>query len=140
MSLNTAITKLLNISYPILLAPMDIVADARLTKAVRCGWVGDLGWTYADEQWLTRELDLLEKFQLRSGVGFITLSIAKQPKLLDLVLERKPAAVMLSFGDPRPFVDRIKRIGATLMCQIQTIALEKDAAAAGADILVAQGT
>lgn len=141
MPLNTAITKLLNISYPILLAPMDLVADARLTKAVsNAGGLGILGGGYGDEQWLARELDLLEQFQARFGVGFITWSMAKQPKLLEMVLERNPAAVMLSFGDPKPFVDRIKRTGAILICQIQSIALAKDAAAAGADILIAQGT
>ena len=59
----------------------------------------------------------------RFGVGFITWSMAKQPKLLDIALERKPAALMLSFGDPRPFVDRIKRAGALLVCQIQSIAM-----------------
>jgi nitronate monooxygenase len=73
-------------------------------------------------------------------VGFITWSMAKQPKLLDLALERKPAAVVLSFGDPQPFVDRIKRSGALVICQIQSIALAKEAAAAGADVLIAQGT
>ena len=35
----------------------------------------------------------------RVGVGFITWSMARQPRLLDLVLERRPAAVMLSFGE-----------------------------------------
>ena len=34
------------------------------------------------------------------GVGFITWSLARQPALLDLALEHRPAAVMLSFGDP----------------------------------------
>jgi nitronate monooxygenase len=66
--------------------------------------------------------------------------MAKQPKLLDLVLERKPAAVMLSFGDSAPFVERIKRAGAVLICQVQTLAMAKQAVAAGADVLIAQGT
>lgn len=141
MSINTPITKLLGISHPILLAPMDLVADGRLTVAVTAaGGFGILGAGYGDEQWLTRELDLLEQAHTRFGVGFITWSMAKQPKLLDLALERKPIAVVLSFGDPRPFVDRIKRSGAIVICQIQSIALAKEAAAAGADVLIAQGT
>ncbi len=141
MSLNTRITQLLGILYPILLAPMDLVAGARLTAAVSdAGGLGILGGGYGDEQWLTRELDLLEQSRARFGVGFITWSMAKQPKLLDLVLERKPAVVMLSFGDPRPFVERIKRTGSILICQIQSIALAKEAAGSGADILVAQGS
>ena len=141
MSIGTPLTKRLGISHPILLAPMDVVADARLTAAVSAaGGLGILGGGYGDEQWLARELDLLANFQARFGVGFITWSMAKQPKLLDLVLERKPAAVMLSFGDPRPFVERIKRADAVVICQVQSIALAKEAAASGADILVAQGT
>ena len=47
---------------------------------------------------------------------------------------------MLSFGDPKPFADRIKRAGALLICQVQSLGLAREAAAAGADILVAQGT
>lgn len=141
MSISTPITNLLGISHPILLAPMDLVADARLTAAVTAaGGFGILGGGYGDEQWLARELDLLDQSHTRFGVGFITWSMAKQPKLLDLALEHKPAAVMLSFGNPGPFVDRIKRTGAILICQIQSFALAKEAAAAGADVLVAQGT
>ena len=120
MSISTPITKLLGISYPILLAPMDLVADARLTAAVTAaGGFGILGGGYGDEQWLIRELDLLGDTGVRFGVGFITWSMAKQSKLLDLALERKPVAVMLSFGDPRPFVEKIKGHGAVLICQIQ---------------------
>src|SRR4030095_10982895 len=141
MSISTSITKLLGISHPILLAPMDLVADARLSVAVTAaGGFGILGGGYGNEQWLTRELDLLDESHTRFGVGFITWSMAKQPKLLDLALEHKPTAVVLSFGDPQPFVDKIKRSGAILICQIQSIVLAKEAAAAGADILVAQGT
>jgi nitronate monooxygenase len=141
MPLDTPLTQTLGIARPILLAPMDLIAGARLTAAVStAGGLGILGAGYGDEPWLTRELDLLAQSRARFGVGFITWSLAKQPRLLDLVLERRPAAVMLSFGDPKPFVERIKRAGAFVVCQVQSIALAREAAAAGADILVAQGT
>jgi nitronate monooxygenase len=120
---------------------MDLVADARLTAAVSAaGGLGILGGGYGEEGWLTRELDLLARSGTRFGVGFITWSLATQPHLLDLALERRPAAVMLSFGDPRPFVEPIKRAGAQVICQIQSLAIAREAAAAGTDILVAQGT
>jgi nitronate monooxygenase len=120
---------------------MDLVADARLTAAVSAaGGLGLLGGGYGEESWLTRELDLLECSGVRFGVGFITWSLAKQPRLLDLALERRPVAVMLSFGDPLPFVARIKGAGAQVICQVQSLAIAREAAAAGADILVAQGT
>jgi nitronate monooxygenase len=141
MALNTRLTRLLAIEHPILLAPMDVVADARLTAAVSAaGGLGLLGAGYGDRAWLTRELDLLSTSRQRFGVGFITWSLSKQQHLLELALERRPAAIMLSFGDPAPFIPRIKEGGAIAICQVQSLASAKLALAAGADVLVAQGT
>jgi nitronate monooxygenase len=47
---------------------------------------------------------------------------------------------MLSFGDPAPFVPAIRAAGSVLVCQVQSIAHTRAALAAGADIIVAQGT
>jgi nitronate monooxygenase len=141
MALATRLTGLLGLTHPVLLAPMDIVADARLTAAVSsAGGLGLLGGGYGDAAWLARELDALGATRLRFGAGFITWRLARQPALLDMVLERRPAAVMLSFGDPRPFAGRVHAAGAKLICQVQSLAMAKDAVAAGADLLVAQGT
>jgi nitronate monooxygenase len=137
--IHTALTDMLGIRHPVLLAPMDLVADATLAAAVSAaGGFGIIGAGYGDESWLKRELDAAGK--ARIGVGFITWSMARQPRLLDLTLERKPAAIMLSFGDPAPHADRIKRTGALLICQVQSAAMAKDAVAKGANIIVAQGT
>jgi nitronate monooxygenase len=46
---------------------------------------------------------------------------------------------MLSFGDPTPFTGRIKDAGCKIICLVQTLAQAKEAAAAGADIIIAQG-
>jgi nitronate monooxygenase len=59
--------------------------------------------------------------------------------LLDLVLNHAPAAVMLSFGSPKPFASRIKDAGAKLICQIQCLEHAREAVLAGADVIVAQG-
>jgi nitronate monooxygenase len=137
---DTPLTRLLDIAHPVLLGPMDLVADAHLTAAVSAaGGLGLLGGGYGDEAWLVRELDRLAASRQRFGVGFITWSLARQPRLLDVALEREPVAIMLSFGDPLPFVDRVKRAGAAAICQVQTLALARDAVAAGADVVVAQG-
>jgi nitronate monooxygenase len=141
IAVTTPVTQLLGINYPILLAPMDLVADGHLVAAVdAAGGFGILGGGYGEEKWLVRQLDMLAQSKARFGVGFITWSVAKQPRLLDLVLERRPVAVMLSFGSPLSFIERIRRTAAIVICQVQSVALAKEAAAAGADILVAQGT
>ncbi|MGP0090033.1 MAG: NAD(P)H-dependent flavin oxidoreductase [Xanthobacteraceae bacterium] len=138
MAISTRLTELLRVKHPILLARMDRVADGRLAALVsHTGGFGIIGASYGDEAWLTRELDAAG--DARVGVGFITWSMARRPRLLDLALERRPPAVMLSFGDVRPHAPTIKRAGALLICQVQTLGQAKDAAGNGADILVAQG-
>jgi nitronate monooxygenase len=138
MPISTRLTGLLRIEHPILLAPMDVVADGKLAATVsEAGGFGIIGGGYGNEAWLTRELDVAGG--ARVGVGFITWSMAKNPRLLDLALERKPAAIMLSFGDVKPHAAKIKRAGALMLCQVQTVEQAKDAVANGADALIAQG-
>jgi len=138
MPISTRLTELLGIQHPIISAPMAMVADAKLATAVsKAGGFGILGGGYGDEAWLTHELEIAG--DARIGVGFITWSMAKNPRLLDLALERKPAAIMLSFGDVAPHADKIKKAGALLISQVQTVKHAKAALANGADILIAQG-
>src|SRR5215204_1842220 len=137
MPILTRLTERLGVTHPIMLAPMDLVADGKLAATVsRAGGFGIIGGGYGDEAWLTRELNAAG--EARIGVGFITWSMAKQPRLLDLVLERKPAAIMLSFGEVMPHAAPIKKAGALLICQVQTLQQAKEAVASDADVIVAQ--
>ena len=141
MPISTPLTARLGIRHPILSAPMDVIAGARLTAAVSAaGGFGILGGGYGDEAWLKRETARLADASDSFGIGFITWSLAKQPALLDIALEARPRAIMLSFGDPAPFAPRIKSSGALLICQVQDEAMARQALDAGADILIAQGT
>jgi nitronate monooxygenase len=137
--LQTALTELLDIEHPILLAPMAGVSGGALASAVSAaGGLGLIGGGYGERAWLERELAAADK--ARVGVGFITWSLARQPELLDLALEREPPALMLSFGDFRPFLTRIRRSTAKLIVQVQTLAQARLAVAEGVDVIVAQGT
>ena len=138
MPLQTPLTKMLGTRHPVVLAPMDLVADARLAMAViDAGGYAFLGGGYGDQAWLERELSLLH--ERRFGIGFITWSLARKPHLLDVALQARPDAVWLSYGDVSPFAQRIKASGARLVCQVQTEQSAREALDAGADILVAQG-
>jgi nitronate monooxygenase len=139
MAIRNRLTQTLGIEHPVLLAPMDLVSGGRLAAAVsQAGGLGMLGGGYGDGDWIDREW--ARAGNARIGCGFITWSLAKRPGLLDTVLARQPAAVMLSFGDPQPFAAAIHAAGARLICQVQTAAQAREAADAGADVIVAQGT
>ncbi|MBU0724094.1 MAG: nitronate monooxygenase [Alphaproteobacteria bacterium] len=138
MPIRTRLTERLHLRHPILLAPMALVSGGRLASAVSAaGGLGMIGGGYGDAEWLAREFAAAGN--QRIGCGFITWSLAKQPHLLDIALDHKPAAVMLSFGDPAPFAARVRQAGIPLICQVQTLAHAREALAAGADIIVAQG-
>lgn len=140
MTLSTRLTQMLGLQHPILLAAMDLVSDARLALAVsRAGGFGILGGGYGDRAWLEGQLPTLRESGQPFGVGFITWSLARRPQLLDLVLDSKPTAIWLSFGDPAPFAEPIKAAGCKLICQVQTVAMAREAVEKGADIIVAQG-
>jgi nitronate monooxygenase len=136
--LATRLTRTLDLRYPIVSAPMAFAAGGALAAAVsRFGGLGLIGGGYGDPAWLERQFAAAAGE--RVGVGFITWSLRKSPSLLTGVLKHRPAAVMLSFGDPRPFVDEIRGAGAALICQCQDMAHVMDAVDVGADVVVAQG-
>lgn len=137
-TLTNRLTRALNIRHPIVLAPMAFASGGALAAAVtRAGGLGLIGGGYGDATWLEEQFAAANGE--RVGVGFITWSLRKSPALLTQVLRHKPAAIMLSFGDPRPFVDGIRGAGATLICQCQNIGHVADAIDVQADIIVAQG-
>jgi hypothetical protein len=139
MAIRNRLTELLGIEHPVLLAPMDLVSGGRLAAAVsQAGGLGLLGGGYGDGEWIEQEWG--RAGNARIGCGFITWSLAQRPELLGVALAHRPAAVMLSFGDPTPFVSSIHAAGTRLICQVQTLAQAREAMAAGADVLVAQGT
>src|SRR6478735_9908461 len=101
MTIQNRLTETLGIEHPVLLAPMDLVAGGRLAAAVsQAGGLGLLGGGYGnDGAWIDREWE--KAGNARIGCGFITWSLAKQAEMLDVVMTtHRPAAVMLSFGDP----------------------------------------
>jgi nitronate monooxygenase len=139
MSIRTPLNDLFDIKHPVLLAPMAGVSGGALAAAIsNAGGLGLIGGGYGDADWLMHQFDAAG--DARIGVGFITWSVAQQPHLLDLALDRNPAALMLSFGDFKPFLGQIRDTQTTLIVQVQTLDQAREAVAAGVDAIVAQGT
>jgi nitronate monooxygenase len=133
-------TAMFSLDYPIVSAPMGSVAGGRLAAAVsNAGALGLVGGAYGDPEWLRSELSKVRSGTTRPwGVGLITWHATQE--IVDLALSYEPHAFLLSFGDPGPFVSAIKEAGCTLICQVQDVEEGRAAKAAGADIIVAQGT
>ncbi|WP_367322071.1 NAD(P)H-dependent flavin oxidoreductase [Streptomyces sp. HUAS ZL42] len=140
MALSTAFTKLFGVRHPIASAPMGGSAGGALAAAVsRAGGLGLLGSGGGDPDWLARELPILANGTDKPwGIGFLTWRI--DAAAVERALEHRPTAVMLSFGDPSPFAERIRRAGVALILQVTDLEEARRAVDVGADVIVAQGT
>jgi nitronate monooxygenase len=140
MALSTRFTRLFGVRHPIALAPMGGSAGGALAAAVtRGGGLGMVGVGGGDRQLLDRELSIVAAGTDQPwGVGFQTWAI--EAGAVERALEYGPRAVMLSFGDPSPFVEVIRRAGAALILQVTDLEEARQAVDLGADVIVAQGT
>jgi len=146
--IRTRLTERLGLDLPLMLAPMALAGGGDL--AVACaeagafglvgGGYGDLAWTRREWQIAARRLANTAAAQ-RVGCGFITWKLDQDASALDWVLDQPlaPKAIFLSFGDPRPYAERIRAAGARLICQVQFLDQVPLAVEAGAEIIVAQG-
>ncbi|MFW8635458.1 NAD(P)H-dependent flavin oxidoreductase [Cribrihabitans pelagius] len=136
--MRTRLTEALGITCPVIQAPMAFAAGGALARAVSsAGGLGMIGGAYGDAAWIGQQFDIAAG--ARVGCGLITWKLAEQPHLLDRVLERDPAALFLSFGNPAPFAPAIRNAHVPLICQVQTLRDARQALDCGAEIIVAQG-
>jgi nitronate monooxygenase len=146
-ALNTRFAQRFHLTTPLALAPMALATGGALAAAcAQAGALGLVGGGYGDLAWTQREYTLATELlkgdapsHARLGCGFITWKLDENAEALDWVLTQKPCAIMLSFGDPRPYAARIAQAGAQLICQVQRMDQVPHAIEAGASVIVAQG-
>jgi len=126
----------------------QVSGGALAAACARAGALGLLGGGYGELSWLQTQhalaLQILQddaQALKRIGCGFITWTLDEDASALDWLLDQShtPAALMLSFGDPRPFAARIAKRGVPLICQIQRLEQLPWCLEAGAAVIVAQG-
>jgi nitronate monooxygenase len=140
MGLRSALTDMFGIEHPIVLAPMGGVAGGRLAAAVaEGGGLGMIGGGRGDADWLGRECALAAGGTERPW-GIWLLNWAIDHDALAAAIAWRPAAIMLSFGDPAPFAPAVRAADIPLIVQVTSMAEARRALEVGADVVVAQGT
>lgn len=136
--LKTAFTERFGIDHPIMLAPMDKVADGRLAAAVtQAGGLGMIGGGYGERDWL--QSAIAESGNHPVGIGFITWSLRDKLDLLDIALASSPSLLMVSFGDAAEIVATAHSKGIACCWQIHRLEQARQAIDAGVEVLVVQG-
>jgi nitronate monooxygenase len=140
MTLRTALTVRFGIDHPVVLAPMGGVAGGALAAAVsEGGGLGLIGAGSGNQRWVQRECGIAKAATSNPwGIGFLTWGLTHE--VLDAAIAQEPSAIMLSFGDPKPFVDTIRATDIAVMVQVTSMEEARRALEVGADVIVAQGS
>ena len=142
--MDTALCEALGLEHPIVQAPIGSATCPELAAAVAdAGGLGHLAvtWRSLDEARAMVE----ETRAATDGPVAVNLALddrtthAPTDEHLDAILDAGAAVVSLSFGDPTPYVDRLHDAGATVLATVGTAEEARAAAAAGVDVVVAQG-
>ena len=140
--LHTRFTDLLNITLPVMSAPMSNHSGGRLAAAVsQAGGLGTFGGSNDfGPDWMREQIAYIRAQTDRPfGIGFITQLIEDRPENFEIALEEKVPVIVFSFSDPQPWLGRAKDAGAVTVCQVQSWAGAQAAVDAGAEMLLAQG-
>ena len=141
LMLRTRLSQLLGIEFPIFSAPMGPdLAGPDLAAAV--SGAGGLGLMQAQ---LSLPADFREQIQrVREatdkpfGVNFI-LALPHEENL-SVCLEEHVPVISFFWGDPARYVERIHAAGSKVFLQVGSVEAARRAAAAGVDVIIAQGT
>lgn len=138
--METALTKLLNIEYPIFQGGMAWVAEATLASAVsNAGGLGIIGAGNASKEVVEKEIEKVKAKTTRPfGVNIMLLS-PHAKEIIDLVIEKKVPVVTTGAGNPGPYMERLKNAGIKVIPVVPSVALAKRMEKIGADAVIGEG-
>ena len=133
-------TKLLNISYPIMQGGMAWVAEHTLAAAVsNAGGLGIVAAANAPVEVVREEIRKTRELTDKPfGVNIMLLSPYAQ-EIANLVVEEQIPVVTTGAGNPGPYMKQWKEAGIKVIPVVASVALAKLMQRAGADAVIAEG-
>ena len=138
--MRTRVCDVLGIAAPVVQAGMSTFTSAELVAAVsNGGGLGVLGALLRPVDQLRDEIRRIRTLTDRPfGVNHVIAHL--DPAALDVTYDERVPVLSLAWGDPTPFVARAHAAGMRVVHQVPTAAEAARVAAAGVDVIVAQGT
>jgi nitronate monooxygenase len=138
--IDTAITRMLGIRYPIIAAPMFLASSPALLESVgRAGAIAAIPTL----NFRTHEAyrDFLQSFpaDVPFGVNLILKWAERLEADVKATVDRKVPLVITSLGDPTPVIQAVHAYGGKVWCDVIGLRHAEKAVKAGADALVAVG-
>ncbi len=139
--MQTRITKLLEIEYPIIQGGMAWVAEHHLAAAVsEAGGLGIIGAASAPAEVVREEIRKAKKLTDKPIGVNIMLMNPNAPEVARVVLEEGVKVVTTGAGNPAKFIKDFKESGVKVIPVVASVAMAKMMERCGADAVVAEGT
>ena len=140
--MNTKITELLGIKYPIIQGGMAWIAESTLASAVsNAGGLGLIAGGSAPIDYLREQIRKTKEAVNGKPFGVnVMLMSPNADDLAKLIIEEKVPVVTTGAGNPGKFMDAWKEAGIKVIPVVPSVALAKRMERAGADAVVAEGT
>lgn len=139
------ICKILGIKYPIIMGGMTLVSESQLVSAVsNAGGLGIFATgDKAQKGGIERIKAEIQKIKTLTDKPFgvnIAMTSPIVQEIIDVVCKEKVAMVTTGAGSPAPFMKQLKEAGVKVVPVVPTARAAVKMEAAGADMVVAEGT
>lgn len=138
--METKLTKLLGIKYPIIQGGMAWTSDAVLAAAVsNAGGAGIIGSGGRTTEWTRDEVRKAKTLTDKPFGVNVMLMAPNIADIIDMLCEEKVAFVTLGAGNPVPHIEKFHNAGIKVIPVVPNVKLAKRIEAAGADAMVVEG-
>jgi len=140
MALDTRISKLLGIAYPIIQGGMAWTATAELAGAVsNAGGLGIIGAGHMPTEVLRDQIRMAKRLTDKPfGVNLMLLT-PHIDDIVDMVLEEGVHAVTTGAGNPSKYMPALMERGIKVLTVVPSVALAKRMESIGADAVIGEG-
>ncbi len=139
--METAITKLLGIKYPIIQGGMAWVATYELASAVsEAGGLGIIGAGGAPASWVEDQIHKMkERTDKPFGVNLMLMN-PEADQIAEVIAKEGVKVVTTGAGNPEKYVPMWKEAGVKVIPVVASVGLAKRMVKCGADAVIAEGT
>jgi len=138
--LRMQLCEFLGIEYPVISAPMGIVAGTELAAAVsNAGGLGIMSFNGNPPSLLRQEIRRLRELTDDRPFGVNLLLTLSGEEHVAVCLEERVPVLSFFWDDPSPYVERAHAAGVRVFDQVGSVEAARRSARAGVDVIVAQG-
>ena len=138
--MNTKLTSLLSIRYPVIQGAMAWISDARLAAAVsEAGGAGTIATGGRDAVWVRDQIREAKRLTDKPFGVNVMLMAPNRDEVVDVICEEKVAYVTLGAGNPVPYFAKFSEAGIKKIPVVPNSRLAQRVEASGADAIVIEG-